>query len=148
MSYNEYFYIEDSTKWLGGEKMSECPSLDPKTSKKGKLAVCSKALHPEFSYPLITVAEMSIEKGYKPLNWLDPKNEVTVTYLIEAAQRHLDKVKLGIDVNNDEKTLEGKATKNQPYHAAQVAYNMLMLVTQLQNGVEIDDRLFVEGKLK
>jgi hypothetical protein len=123
-------------------------SLDPKTSKEGKLKVCSKALHPEFSYPLIAVAEMSIEKGYKPLNWLDKNNKVTMMYLIEAAQRHLDQVKLGIDINTEEKTLDGQPTKNQPFHAAQVAYNMLMLVRQMQEGVAIDDRHFQNGELK
>lgn len=122
--------------------------LDPKKSKKGKLKVCSKALHPEFSNPLIEVAELSLEKGYKPLNWLDTNNKVTVMYLIEAAQRHLDKVKMGIDLNTEEKKLDGSQTINQPLHAAQVAFNMLMLCRQMQEGVEIDDRLFKDGALK
>ncbi len=122
-------------------------NLDPKSSKQGKIKVCSKALHPEFSYPLIDIAEMSIEKGYEPLNWLDPKNGVTALYLIEAAQRHLDKVKLGIDINTEEKKLDGTATSIQPYHAAQVAYNMLMLVLQIKKGVVIDDRVFKQGEV-
>lgn len=120
--------------------------LDPKISKKSKLKVCSKALHPEFLYPLIAVSEMSIEKGYEPFNWLTDKN-VTVTYLIEAAQRHLDKIKLGIDVNDNEITLDGASCKNKPLHAACVAYNMLMLCLQIEKRCSVDDRLFKNGIL-
>lgn len=120
--------------------------LDPKKSKEGKLKLCSKALHPEFSYPLVDVAEMSIEKQYEPLNYLDKDTSVTITYLIEAAQRHLDQLKLGIDINDQEKTLDGKPTKTQPHHAAQVAYNMLMLVLQQKKGIDKDDRLFYMGE--
>lgn len=123
-------------------------TLDPNKSKKDKFPVCSTALHPEFSYPLVAVAELSIEKGYKPLNWLDKNNNVTVNYLISAAQRHLDLVKLGVDINDQETTLDGKPTKNKPFHAAQVAFNMLMLCLQIQKQVEINDRLFKDGRLK
>lgn len=121
--------------------------LDPKTSKQGKLKVCSHALHPEFSYPLVDVAEMSLERGYAPLNWLNKDNKVTALYLIEAAQRHLDKIKLGIDDNNEEKKLDGSSTRVVK-HAAQVAYNMLMLLMQQDKGVLIDDRIFTNGELK
>lgn len=163
--YNQLKYIRGMTQnnlkpangryWTKGEitttvntEEGEENFLDPKQSKKNKLRVCSKALHPEFSNPLIDVAEMSLEKGYEPLNWLDPKNHVTTTYLIEAAQRHLDQIKMGIDINTEEKTLSGEYTKNQPYHAAQVAYNCLMLCRQMLEGVEIDDRLFKDGVRK
>lgn len=120
-------------------------SLDPKTSKKDKKKVSSKAYHPEMHLPLIPVADMSIEKNYEPFNWLDSNNEVTMTYLIDAAQRHLDKIKLGIDINTEEKTPTGERCKNQPYHAACVAYNMLMLCLQMDKGVAIDDRMFIDG---
>jgi len=123
------------------------PILDPKTSKKGKLKVCSKAIHPEFNYPQVDVAEMSIEKGYAPLNWLDPSNKVTTMYLIEAAQRHLDKVKMGVDDNTEERKLDGTPTRTVK-HAAQVAYNMHMLLLQQKLGVDIDDRMFKNGKVK
>lgn len=131
-------------------KKSVGDTLDPEKSKAGKINLCSKALHPQFSYPLVQVSEMSIEKGYEPLNWLQPGHKVTMTYLIGAAQRHLDKVKLGIDINTEEKKLDGTDVSllNQPYHAAQVAYNMLMLVRQILDGVAIDDRLFKNGELK
>lgn len=123
-------------------------ALDPKISKIGKFPICSKALHPEFCYPLVTVSEMSIEKGYEPFNWLKPGHPVTMSYLIAAAQRHLDCLKMGIDINTKETTLDGSSTINQPHHAAQVAYNMLMLCLQIKYGVAIDDRQFKDGVLK
>lgn len=146
-SYKEQAYDEEggTQGWVDYAKEKK---LDPKTSKEGKLKVCSKALHPKLSYPLIAVAELSLEKGYEPLNWLNPENKVTALYLIEAAQRHLDQVKLGIDLNTQERRLDGYYCTNKPYHAAQVAYNMLMLVRQIEEGVLIDDRLFKDGELK
>lgn len=126
----------------------EFEMLDPKKSKEGKLSVCSPAYHPEFHYPLFDVAEMSVEKGYKPLNWLDADTRVTASYLIAAAQRHLDKIKMGVDINTEERALNGEATKFTPYHAAQVAYNMLMYCMLHQKGTLKDDRLFKDGERK
>lgn len=146
LSNNALWTVEEIGTY--NEKEGEESWLDPKKSKKDKLRVCSKALHPEFSYPLIEVAELSLEKGYKPLNWLDKDSKVTVTYLVEAAQRHLDKIKMGIDINTEERALDGAPATNQPWHAAQVAYNMLMLCRQMEEGVEIDDRLYKDGVRK
>src|SRR4051812_8269348 len=92
--------------------------LDPKTSKFGKLEVCSKALHPEFTNPLIDVAEMSIEKGYEPMNWLKPGHEVSLSSLLAAAQRHLNMVKMGIDKNDFELKIDGTPCRTV-LHAAQ-----------------------------
>lgn len=120
--------------------------LNPKKSKEGKLRLCSKALHPEFSYPLINVAEMSIEKGYKPLNWLVRNSPATnASYTIEAAQRHLDKVKLGVDFNTEETKQDGSKIDLEIEHAAQVAYNMLMFCLIKKKGILNDDRLFRNG---
>ncbi len=94
------------------------------------------------------MAELSTEKGYEPFNWLNKDNKVTMMYLIEAAQRHLDKLKMGIDINTEEKMLDGTPTKTQPMHGAQVAYNMLMLLRQQKEGIAIDNRMFKNGKLK
>lgn len=127
-------------------KRKKKEELDPKTSKANKKKVSSKALHPEFHYPLVDVAELSIEKGYSPFNWLKEGHPVTTTYLIDAAQRHLDQIKLGIDVNKKEKKLDGTACTAQPYHAAQVAFNMLILCMQIEKGVLVDDRLFTQGE--
>lgn len=120
--------------------------LDPKKSKEGKLRVCSQALHPEFSYPLIDVAEMSIEKGYAPLNWVNFET-VTAIYLIEACQRHLDRVKMGIDVNDQEEKQDGTPCR-EVLHMAQVAYNALMYCQKYLNKTLKDDRLFKDGEIK
>jgi len=133
----------------GEQRPMSAKNLDPGVSKLNKKKVCSKGLHPLFSDPLIAVSELSIEKGYEVFNWLKVgQTKVTTTYLIEAAQRHLDQLKLGIDINDQEKKLDGTSTINKPHHAAQVAYNMLMLILQQQEGVAIDDRLFKNGQLR
>lgn len=123
-------------------------SLDPKISKKDKLKVCSKALHPMFSYPFISVAELSLEKGYKPLNWLEKDSPVTVMYCISAAQRHLDIAKIGIDINREERKIDGSLCENKPLHLAQAAYNLLMACHILNIFPEKDDRLFKDGEFK
>lgn len=125
--------------------MSEIPEV---LSKKHKQKVSSPALHPEFTLPLVDVAELSMEKGYTPLNWLQLGHQVTITQLLDAAQRHLNKVRLGIDINREEKTLDGNPTKTQCLHAAQVAYNMLMICMQQLKGYQIDDRMFKDGESK
>ncbi len=123
--------------------------LDPKKSKEGKLPLNSPALHPEFCNPLVLVAEMSREKKYEPLNWLDEDSTVTLSYLDGAIMRHLQKAMMGFNKNTEEKTLEGNPTKNQPYHYACVAYNALMACMLLdQKGDKIDDHLFKDGRKK
>lgn len=122
-------------------------SLDPVEAKKGKFPVCSRAYHPELHYPLIIVAEMSLEKGYSPLNWLPQESPVTSMYLINAAQRHLDKVKLGIDLNQEETKMDGTKIEGEIYHAAQAAYNLLMLCMKHKKNTLIDDRMFKDGEI-
>lgn len=123
--------------------------LNPKDSKTGKVRVCHPAIHPDFADPLIATAEVSAEKGYKPLNWLDDDSPVTVMYCMEAAQRHFKKALKGIDVNTEEKKLDGTPCKAQPLHLAQAAYNLLMACMLLEvKGDKVDDRLFKNGKRK
>lgn len=123
--------------------------LDPKTSKKGKLNLASPALHPEMISLLAAVAEMSVEKGYKPLNWLDKDSPVTVMYCLNASDRHKQKVKLGIDYNTEEKKLDGTPVSQQVMHLAQSAYNDLMAaLLLLKKGDKADDRAFKDGELK
>lgn len=119
--------------------------LNPETSKQGKKALCSQALHPELCDPLIDVSEMSIEKGYTPLNYLDKDSKVTVTYCLAAAKRHLQKAEMGIDLNTEELGLDGLPTKIKCQHLAQVAYNALMALMILKERPEADDRLFKVG---
>lgn len=123
-------------------------SLDPKKSKEGKLKLCSPALHPRFSDPLVAVSEMSIEKGYAPLNYLDKDSSVTLTYLLAAAKRHIQKVELGIDINTEEVRQDGTACYNQPEELACAAYNLLMASLLLKTRPEADDRLFKDGVRK
>ena len=123
--------------------------VNPKDSKKGKQNICNPALHPEFSDPLIVVADMSIEKGYNPLNWLDETSPVTVSYCIAASLRHIKKFQMGFTINNEETTIDGIPTKSQPSHLACAAYNLLMADRILkEKGDTADDRLFKEGKRK
>lgn len=120
----------------------------PQRSKQGKTKVHSEAYHPEMPYPLVTVAEMSIEKGYKPLGYLTEADRPAILQLLEAAQRHLDKFRLGFDINTEEKSRDGNPTVNQPSHLACAAYNLLMIELQMKQGIAIDDRVFKNGKLK
>lgn len=122
--------------------------LDPKKSKEGKLKLASSALHPEMITLLAQVAELSVEKGYEPLNWIKDESEVTVMYCLNASERHKQKAKLGIDINDEEKTLDGEPTKIQPLHLAQSAYNDLMAALLILHKSSADDRMFKDGKLK
>jgi len=122
--------------------------LDPMQSKKGKLPLASSALHPKFLELLAEVAEMSIEKGYRPLNWVLEDSPVTLMYCLNAAERHANKVKRGFDINSEEKTLQGLPTTNTPLHMAQVAYNYLMAAVLLLEHPDKDDRVFKDGQLK
>ncbi len=123
-------------------------TLDPTQSKKGKLALASTALHPKFQELLAEVAELSVEKGYKPLNWIEKDSRVSVMYCLNAAERHAHKVKMGIDRNTEEYRLDGKRCLTTPLHMAQVAYNYLMAAMILLEHPERDDRAFQEGELK
>lgn len=123
-------------------------SLDPTTSKIGKLALASHALHPYFLTLLAEVAEMSVEKGYEPLNWLKNDSPVTVMYCLNAAERHQQKAKLGIDYNTEEKTLNGDSTNMKPFHLACAAYNNLMAALIILKNPKKDDRIFKNGELK
>lgn len=130
-------------------KREQNKSLDPHKSKEGKVKLCSRALHPTLHYPLVDVAELSLEKGYKPFNFLEEGKESTrVMYWVEAAQRHIDKYKMGFTLNKEEKKLDGTSTNIQPHHLAQAAYDLLcaILVENSEHGQ--DDRMFKEGKLK
>lgn len=121
--------------------------LDPKKSKLGKLNLASKALHPRFEEMLAEVAEMSIEKGYEPLNWLDSQNEVTVLKLVSAAKRHEKKFLKGIDTNDEEVTLDGKACTFKPSHLACAAYSLLMAAVLVEEGIKgLDDRVLSRPK--
>lgn len=124
-------------------------ALDPSKSKDGKVKLCHPALHPDFTDPLIAVAEVSEEKGYEPLNWLDENSPVTVMYCLNAAQRHLKKVLKGIDINTEEKKLDGTPCKTQPSELACAAYNLLMADMLLkEKGSKVDDRMFSNGRRK
>lgn len=121
--------------------------LDPKKSKLGKLNLASKALHPRFEEMLAEVAEMSIEKGYEPLNWLDPQNEVTVLKLVSAAKRHEKKFLKGININDEEVTLDGYFCTFKPSHLACAAYSLLMAAVLVEEGIkELDDRVLPRPK--
>ena len=125
--------------------------IDSVTSKDNKEKVSSPALHPLFTRTLVTVAELSVEKGYEPLNWLNPDNKVTVIKLLDAAQRHMDLVRMGYDVNDKEVKLDGTPCKTKPTHSAQVSYNTLMVDMILKDpelAAKLDDRIFKNGKLK
>ena len=136
-----------TAKDVGTPILCDTP-LDPKQSKIGKIHLCHKALHPELSYPLVAVAELSTEKGYAPFNWLKPDSAATsISYWLNAAQRHLDKVKMGVDLNTEEFKQDGTSTITQPNHAAQAAYCLLCLLLLQKQGLAVDDRLFKDGKL-
>lgn len=122
--------------------------LNPTLSKKGKLALASPALHPLFLQLLAEVAVMSEEKGYEPLNYLRDDSPVTISYLLNAAERHKQKVKLGIDINNEERKMDGTPTSITPMHLACSAYNDLMAAVLLLKRPAADDRLFKDGELK
>lgn len=133
---------------MGGIKI-DSKYLNPKSSKVGKLELVSRALHPDFEVLLAKVAALSVEKGYQPLNWLDPDNAVTVTKLMAAARRHENKTLKGIDINDEEKTLEGKLCENKTFHLVYAAYSLLMAAVILQEGIkELDDRMFSGGRIK
>lgn len=141
-----YTYYNPHTGYRGPQEFAM--ALDPKKSKEGKLKLASNALHPEFITLLAEVAEMSVEKGYTPLNWLEKDSPVSVTYCLNAAERHRQQAKLGIDRNTEEKTLDGDPTKLQPMHLAQSAYNDLMAALLILKRPEADDRVFRDGELK
>lgn len=131
------------------QPINKAAKLDPATSKKGKLKLASPALHPEMISLLAEVAELSIEKGYEPLNWLKEDSAVTVSYCLNAGDRHRQKAKLGFDRNTEEKHLDGTPTEIQPLHLAQSAYNDLMAALLiLKKGNKADDRMFKNGELK
>lgn len=115
--------------------------LDPKKAKEGKLNLASKALHPMFEELLAIVAEASLEKGYEPLNWLNPKNEVTILKLISASKRHINKFIKGTNINEEEKTLLGEPCKNKTNHLVYAAYSLLMAAVITEENIEeLDDR--------
>lgn len=123
--------------------------LDPHISKEGKKKLCSEALHPELWHPLVDVAELSLEKGYEPFNWLEKgKASTHLLYWFNAAQRHFDKAKMGFDINDEEKTLSGEPTKTKPAHLAQAAYCLLTALYLQSQEVCVDERRFKKGKLK
>lgn len=114
--------------------------LNPKDSKKGKPDLASVALHPDFDELLAQVAEVSVEKGYEPLNWLEPNNEVTVTKLISAARRHENMFRSGHDYNQETK-LGGERCSITAQHLAHAAYSLLMAAVIIKKGItELDDR--------
>lgn len=123
-------------------------ALDPRTSKLGKLNLASPALHPDFEEALARVSQVSIEKGYDPLNWLDPKNSVTVLNLIGAAKRHIRSSVLGYN-NNQESRQDGTKCPTTANHLEHAAYGLLMASVIIRSGLlSLDDRLFIEGELK
>lgn len=129
----------------GNQEMS---NLDPKKSKEGKLALASTALHPKMLTLLAEVAELSVEKGYPPLNWIQEGSPVTVMYCLNAGERHSQKAKLGIDYNDEERDMNGNPCKTKPMHLAQDAYNKLMAAILLLERPEADDRVWKDGELK
>lgn len=121
--------------------------LDPKTSKLNKEIVDSVALHPDFIAELAKVAQVSVEKGYVPFNWLFKDSETRVSTLLAAHARHLRLAKKGIN-NNTEVKLDGSEIKIYANHLVYAAYNLLMANQIIKELPTNDDRLFKDGELK
>lgn len=138
---NEYF---TNIKY---EDFHRSYSLDPATSKQGKEVVDSEALHPDFVASLAKVAQVSIEKGYAPFNWLEQDSPVRVSTLLQAHARHVRLAKLGFD-DNQEKKLDGTNVSVVAHHLEHAAYNLLMAAKIINDLPDHDDRKFKNGKLK
>lgn len=122
-------------------------NLDPAKSKVGKEIVDSQALHPSFVEELAKVAEVSVQKGYEPFNWIKLDSSTRVSTFLQAGQRHLNKAKKGYDTNH-EKRLDGSDITITTHHLVYAAYNLLMAAYKIKYLPEHDDRLFKDGELK
>ena len=114
-------------------------SIDPNTSKEGKLRLAE--VHPEFIKILAGVSEVSKEKGYEPLNWIQKDVKCYfVSYLVSAALRHINYFLEGEDFNQEKKQ-DGTDVSTRLEHLAHAAYGLLMAVTLQRLGrTDLDDR--------
>jgi len=102
--------------------------------KKPDLSLLPKIFKEQVAYGMMAGAQK-----YGRNNYLEGHS---INQLIAAAERHLDAIKDGEDIDQD----TTDRVERTVYHAALVCTNMLMLLHQQQVGTLKDDRFYKEDQ--